>query len=348
MKAGMFFPAAVLAGLVMTGWLYFEGNAYAQGQPSTSQPDTEAPQLSTNAPPPPGFATRADLLNSLTTEKEILNAYHAGLITKDEAAQALVNLGDKESMDTYGKVVDQDGQPVGGVKIRAALESRFGDDKEYDATTDAQGLFHFLRLHGTGLDIIPEKEGYDFDPKLPCGLRPELYVPDPKNPLIITMWKRHGGEPMEHIQIDSDVPCDGGVKKFDLLSNTQNGTGDLIVKLTRNPLNVVRRKPFNWSVTLEVTNGGIQDVTDLYPNEAPENGYQPVMTLDFPTNMVGWQSNVKRAYYFKSKGGQVYGRMAIHVRADRPQPPTYFDAEIYANPTGSRNLEFDPAKQIIR
>jgi|GEM_PF-6562615 len=40
--------------------------------------------------------------------------------------------------------------------------------------------------------------------------------------------------------------------------------------------------------------------------------------------------------------------MTIDLDASRPQPPTYFNADIWVNPGGSRNLEYDPNKQIIR
>jgi hypothetical protein len=44
----------------------------------------------------------------------------------------------------------------------------------------------------------------------------------------------------------------------------------------------------------------------------------------------------------------MFGRMTIKIMADYQPPPTLFRAEIYANPAGSRNLEFDPSKRIIR
>jgi hypothetical protein len=40
--------------------------------------------------------------------------------------------------------------------------------------------------------------------------------------------------------------------------------------------------------------------------------------------------------------------MAFKIMADFQPPPTLFDINIYANPAGSRNLEFDPAKEIMR
>jgi len=346
MKAERFFSVAVLAGLAMTGWLYLEGNAYAQNQPSASQPNNEAPQFLTNAPPP-GFATRANYLNSLTKEDDIVDAYHAGKISKDEAAQALASFGDKASMDIYGKVVDQDGQPVIGAKVRGDVGQNIADFASNYTTTDGQGRFNFHGLHGNSLYLLPQKDGYEYDSRLPSQ-RPGDYLPDQNNPMVFTMWKRHGAEPMTRSKINSDVPCDGSIAGFNLLNGKKTPDGDLIIKLTRNPINIDRSKPFDWSVTLEITNGGLQAVTNLYPNEAPAEGYQPAITLNFPTNMAGWKSEFQRAYYFKSKGGQVYGRIAVHILADRPQPPTYFDAEIYANPAGSRNLEFDPSKRITR
>ena len=38
--------------------------------------------------------------------------------------------------------------------------------------------------------------------------------------------------------------------------------------------------------------------------------------------------------------------MKVQLTADYEKPPTHFEMEVYVNPSGSRNLEFDPAKQI--
>jgi hypothetical protein len=331
-------------------------NVSAQGQTSPAETNPELAEIVTNAPPP-GFATRLDYVRSFSREKDILDAYHSGKLSKEEAMLALESLGDKVSMDTYGKVVDQDGQPVADVKVQANVDTSFGDTSDYHTKTDAQGLFQFLGLHGGGLGIELQKEGYYFDYMLPSAQRPNGYLPDPSNPMVLTMWKLHGAEPMVHVKIQSSVSCDGTTNRFDLLTTKMNGTetdihasnnnGDLFVKLTRNPLSIDslnRYKPFNWSLTLAITNGGLEEITNIYPNEAPAEGYQPTITLNFPTNMVGWKNEINNNYYFKS--GQVYGRMTLYIDASRPSPPTYFNAEIYANPNGSRNLEFDPNKQI--
>jgi hypothetical protein len=327
-------------------WLFFDLNVPAQSQSSTPETNPEIARVLT-IPPPPGFATRLDYLKSFTSEKAIINAYHAGLLTNDvEIMMALQALGNKASVDTYGKVVDQNGQPVVGAKVQGYVDLGFGDSEKHDTETDAKGQFHFLGLHGKGLGIGLQKKGYEYGYKIPYQ-RPGDYLPDLNNPVVITMWKLRGAEPMTHSKLHAYIPCDGSVTKFDLLTGKKNPDGDLIVNLTRNPLNIDRRRPFNWSVTLEIPNGGFQEITNLlYPNEAPTEGYQSKMTLNFPTNMVGWQSSFNHAYYFKSKDGQIYGRMDIEIMADFQPPPTLFDVEIYANPAGSRNLEFDWKKQI--
>ncbi len=60
--------------------------------------------------------------------------------------------------------------------------------------------------------------------------------------------------------------------------------------------------------------------------------------------MVGWRSNIKRDYYFKCQNGQSYGRMSIEIWAGGLTPEMAFSLESFANPGGSRNLEFDPSK----
>jgi hypothetical protein len=202
--------------LATASLLFFECNTLAQGQPSASDLDHDAPHLSTNAPPP-GFATRWDYVKSFTNEKDILDAYHAGLINKDESMLAMGRLGNTASVDTYGKVVDQNSQPIGGVKVRGRVELGIGDYEDHNTETDASGQFHFLGLHGQGLMMDFQKQGYNFGRGL-LSERPGNYLPDSNNPLVFTLWKQHGAEPMVHTKIGTGIACDGSPTRFDLLT----------------------------------------------------------------------------------------------------------------------------------
>jgi hypothetical protein len=340
--------------IVAAGCQLFGLNLYAQSQTNASELAPEIAEILSNAPPPPpGFVTKLDYLKSFTNRSDLEKAYHARIISREEAmlATEMDKLApeDKASMDTYGKVVNQDGRPVVDAKVRGFLEFKeMNIDEEHDTTTDAQGRFQFLGLHGKGLAMVPEKEGFEFNSNiLPNVNRPSNYLPNPDSPLIFTMWKLRGPEPMKHIQMHSYISCDGGITRFDLLTGKKDTDGDFSVSLSRSPTNIAPNKPFNWSVTFEVTNGGLKGITNIYPYEAPLDGYQSRITFDFPTNAPQWSSLFTPSFYFKSKDGNVFGRMTIKIMANFQPPPTLFDAEIYANPGGSRILEFDPKKQIM-
>jgi len=330
--------------LIMLVFVAFGSITQASGQSRAVSSDQDMPQMSSK-PPPPGFASRWDYVKSLTNERDILKAYRDGLINKDESILAMSRLGNAASLDTYGKVVDQSGQAIYGVKVQGFVKVGIGDSEEIDTETDAQGQFQFLGAHGQGLGIRLHKNGYEYGYKTPYQ-RPFDYLADPGNPLVITLWKLHGPEPMVHTSIHEYVPCDGSVICFDLLTGKKSPNGDLGVSVTRNPLNIVRGKPFNWSVTFEITNGGLQSITNLYPNEAPLAGYQSMVTYMFLTNAFQWSSTATPYLYFKSKDGKVFGRMNVEITADYQPPPTVFRADILANPAGSRNLEYDPKKRI--
>jgi hypothetical protein len=155
------------------------------------------------------------------------------------------------------------------------------------------------------------------------------------------MWKLKGAEPMIYARIHKDIPCDGTQETFDLLA--RQGKGDLQITLTRNPVSIDRSKPFDWTLIIGLANGGLVENTDTYPYEAPAEGYQPSITITMPSDDKNWTPFVSKSYYFHN--GTNYGRMTISIMADFQPPPTLFDAYIYANPSGSRDLEFDPSKQ---
>lgn len=329
--------------LVLTTFVSCVLNSSVKGQ------DKWMPQLSTNAPPS-GFATRLDYLKSFTSEKEILDARNKGLINEEEAMLAMEAFSSKmesRPMDTYGKVVDQHGQPIADVKVKGLLKVGIGVSDEHDTKTDAQGQFHFLRLSGLGLGIRLEKIGYEDGNIIPYQ-RPNNYLPDAGKPLIITMWKKQGAEPMAHYDVEFTVPRNGATNCFNLMTGKNDNAGGLAVQLRREPLEIPPqslRKPFNWSLTLAITNGGLIEFTNQpYPYEAPAEGYQKAITLNFQADMDGWQSWAKRNYYFHD--GMLYGRMSIEVHAGAPTPESFFEIQAYVNPSSSRNLEFDSSKQI--
>jgi hypothetical protein len=224
-----------------------------------------------------------------------------------------------------------------------------GTKKEFYTTqSDGSGYFEFTHLYGWQLGVVVKKTGYEM------GQGTGFYeAPNAKNktsPIeraVFHMWKLHGPEPMKAYSISTAIPCDGTPTTYDLLTGKKvsNG-GDLQIKLVRTPMDINRSGPFNWSATLEVINGGLVEINDLYPYEAPPDGYQSSVVMDMSSGMKNWSPSLTRSFYFVSRNGQNYGRITINIQADFRPPPTYFGANIYLNPSGSRNLEYDRSKKI--
>jgi hypothetical protein len=298
----------------------------------------------TNPTSPDTFGVRGS-----TNLAGAFRAYEQGLIDKDQVRREMVKEKSKQSLDFFGKVIDQYGQSVFGAKVKGDVEldpgTGYGKSETHYAETDAEGQFSFVGLHGLGLGIWPQKEGYSYDLRLPSK-RPNDYQPDPNNPVVFTMWRLRGAEPMIHIELDSRVPYDGTPAAFNLATGKKNEDRELRITLLRNPLQIQRgHDKYDWTAKIEMLNGGLLVENDLYPNWAPDNGYQPFFETSMSTNDVSWSHKLTQYFYFKNAQGQ-YGRLFIGLSTDSMRPDTGISIQAWINPSGSQNLEFDPAKQI--
>jgi hypothetical protein len=271
------------------------------------------------------------------------------------------------SQDYYGKVIDQSGMPVADVDVVGTLVNppvfgglQYGMMGAGDGSTDggeatikttcrtksdANGLFQFTWMRGIGFGVSLSKSGYEID-----------YRVGEKGPIsgnqtsaddrtIFTMYKLQGAEPMVHQNFIVMLPCDGTTTNVNLQTGKKvTSGGDIAITFTRNPVQIVdRHTPFEWTLKLEISGGGLIETHDIYPYLAPENGYQASITLGTGPSPKTYSASANQAYYFKSADGK-YGRVTIGLHADYQPPPTLLGIEVYLNPSGSRNLESDEAK----
>jgi hypothetical protein len=275
-----------------------------------------------------------------SNSSDTMTRYRQGLINKGEAIQETLMEQNRKSLDMYGKVVDQYGQPVvgakveGGILLNVSLVSS-GSERHY-TVTDTQGCFSFIGIHGVGLGIYPQKEGYMYNFRLPSQ-RPDNYQPDPNNPIVFNMWKIKGAEPLENRSINSEIPCDGTPAVFDTTTGNESSSGDLRVALLRSPLQVRRSgQGFDWSAKIEMLHGGLIEEDAPYPYWAPESGYEPFFQINMSSNNVSWFSKLTRDFYIKNGRGQ-YGRMLVTVYS--ALTPARIKCDFIINPSGSQNLE---------
>jgi hypothetical protein len=298
-----------------------------------------------------GPASNPSRTAPLNADVAAINA--AAVQARIKEFQQALDAENAKPINYYGKVIDQYGEPVseanvvGNVMLNVGLE-RSGY-KTFTTTTDDAGLFQFTDLHGVNIGLSITKSGYEIGKYDSASNGPDKGTHSTSTDRVVfKMWKLHGAEPMVHWQLNRiGLTVDGTANSFDLLAGKRaSGTGDIVVKFARTPLNIEQGKPFDWVLTLQIPTGGFAEITGPYANEAPVGGYQPTVTVAMSAGAKHWTPSFDHAYFFTARNGQVFGRMTVHLVGDYLTPPTHFELEVYANPSGSRNLEFDEAKQI--
>ena len=112
-------------------------------------------------------------------------------------------------IEFYGKVVDENSNPVVGAKVTFSwIETpEETGTRSSAAESDAEGLFSLHGARGPSLRVSVDKEGYYSSRKNPPGFKYGSFAiddfsPDPRNPVIFHLWKKGKGEAL----INKDFP----------------------------------------------------------------------------------------------------------------------------------------------
>jgi hypothetical protein len=296
--------------------------------------------------PNPQVATNADS-NATSNAANVAVKDAQGLTGKEVTMQQVFLEGNKTSQDIYGRVIDQNGAPITEADVKGNLilnDGTYGgyNVKKYSAKTDGNGLFEFVDLHGADLNVLISKDGYKIGDRGEGRIAPVGSRSSPADRAIFIIWKLRGAEPLISSGIDAHIPHDGTPVVFDMTSGKQSPGGDFRVTLSQYPLEVKRGwDRFDWSVKVEILNGGMLEESDAYPYLAPADGYQPIFEFSESTNAVKWLGGLQKKFYIKTAQGQ-YGIMQFQVFPGRS--PTGFQANFTINPSGSQNLELQQPK----
>jgi len=286
----------------------------------------------------------------------------SGASTREQIVREAVNAENQTPIDVFGKVVDQFGTPVGGIAINGGVLIDAGNwesrSMSYSTTTDDNGLFQFTGLHGVRFGVKMQGQGYEFNPNLYINWW-NRYKPDREHPAVFQVYKLSGAQQLVHNRFDCRVPYDGHSSVFNLLKGRGSGALlqtlraeritepdhnlDLKITLTRKPL-VVRRgvDRFEWRVDIELPGGSLAECTALYPYEAPEGGYSQVLTYEQERDSRDWTNRLAKTFYVRTRSSE-YGRLSIDLSADSERDQgTGMTVEVFINPSGSRNLEYNP------
>jgi len=269
----------------------------------------------------------------------------------------------------YGRAVDQYGDPVPAAEVMGMVLFNTGarvGEKPVTTTTDVQGYFQFTDIEGQDLGIGFKKEGYEYNSYNSSfsysyfEADHKRHIPDPKNPVVFTLWKGQDAEALVQYHREWRFPVNEGSVRINLETGKMGQPeADLIVTISRNPLRMpYGTRGFAWKATVEVVDGGlIRAGKRDYYNLAPESGHVPrleqVQEAQNPNDYSvkwTWEESIKDTFFISSRHGKNIARVHLYIRPniDRREGDNeaLVGAGVWLNPNGGRNLEFDPAKAI--
>lgn len=239
----------------------------------------------------------------------------------------------------YGKVLDQDGQPVEDVLVRMNWTdtSKEGTSRA-ERKTSENGDFSITEIHGKSLGILSlEKEGY-----LPAKKtnphsfeyggfwEPDYHEPDPNNPVIFYLKRK--GQPAPLVKSEGKMVISLGTPFSIPIPNQVEGQWQIKGTVFQND-----RKSKTWRAEISVPGGGIQPALEEFPFVAPVEGYQPSMELTQDSvQPVGWPPIDEGGRFFV-KTTQGYG--LLELRQMKGKKTLFY--KIIINTDGGTNLESD-------
>lgn len=308
------------------------------------------PVIETNQPPPPtpvrqvqSRAVTAVATSSAPTPESDFTAWNEKRLK--QMAEGLKKAQDewRTPIEFYGKVVDQDTNPV----VSAYIDFDCNDTSAtgtsfYHTQSDASGLFSIKDIQGKILGVAVSKQGYytsrrdnnNFEYGDPYG----NFVPDANNPVIFHLRRKGVGESLIHFNKSFRVPKDGAPILIDLATGNLTSASENAFKVECWTHDSEKKEgwKFDWKCRVSVPGGGLQIYDEQFPFLAPEENYIPADVIDMTlTPDVPWSLDVKRNYYIRTGDGK-YARMNFRMIAHGDH---FCELNCYFNPSGSRNLE---------
>lgn len=258
----------------------------------------------------------------------------------------------------YGKVVDYStSTPISGVEVKLVWNDLSPEGSSRGTViTDAEGAFSLTGIKGKGISVqaitrdgyVRSKVGSQFSFEYAAFFEKHYHQPDPNKPVIFRMKKKGVAEPLVYRDTLYGIAPDGTPHYLDLKtgSKTVGGApcGDLELRLTRADSGNPDRP--DWALTIQGVGGaGLAESAEEFMFEAPADGYVNQVRVEQRDGSPDYQSQTYRNYYVRLADGKTFARIETHVFS-RYNEGAAVNVTVYLNPSGSRNLEYDPAKAI--
>lgn len=313
-------------------------------------PETAAPSVSaiTNVTPDQGqgWPTPAES-NLFSSKTELLSR-----VARERYFRSM----DIQPIEFYGRVEDQDGNPIPQAEITYFIHPTptLGAGKG-SVFTDNDGRFYVSDKAGASISFQLSKKGYLSNATNRGAIFSLLespairYVPNHASPQVIRMWKAQGPEPLIEIDQRYEFSAESATIRIDLLTaRIAEEGGDIEVDVSRGIGSLHKGEKFDWQAVIRPIDGGVRTVDTLSEFDAayraPKDGYTNFLRLVMAKDAVTWQSGISVPVYVTSRGGLVHSKFVLSLSMNAGSNISISLRRGVANPSGSRNWEINPAK----
>jgi len=261
-----------------------------------------------------------------------------------ESAEAEERANDewRTPIEFYGKVVDENNQPILGATVVFGINDLSSEGyTEVKKESDTQGLFSLTRVRGKHTSVTVFKDGYYTSALNRRGFtyagENENFIPNVGNPVMFHLRRKGQAEPLVVSEGIFSVSISGKLLEIDLKTGkaTASGKGNLIVEFYRTPLDQTKGQIYDWSFKISVPSGGLVLSTNEFDFLAAEGGYEPVEKIETPASLEKqWYGRFNRKYFIRFADG-TYGRILVDLMSYNGS----LKIQSFINPSGSRYLE---------
>jgi Carboxypeptidase regulatory-like domain len=244
----------------------------------------------------------------------------------------------KTPIEFYGKVLDQDGNPVTGATVDINWTDMSPKGSSHtQLTTDGVGKFSVIGIRGKHMTVQVAKDGYYREASKGrssyeyAGFwEPTYHEPDPNKPVIFHLRKK--GDPAPLVFSEGKFVITLGTQSQIPMPQVAGAGVASPVRVTVFENDVKTRL---WKAQISVDGGGIMPALEEFPFEAPTEGYQSSIDLDQKSpRPPGWQ-DLDEGGWFYIKTPQGYGLLKLRQMGGKRT----LHYQVLLNSKGDTNLE---------
>jgi hypothetical protein len=282
----------------------------------------------------------------------------ARLMLLDDMKKSEHNYDLKVPIEFYGKVLDQHENPVPGAEIQLGLNSIDGITNTITHSRQ-DGSFSLSGVKGKFLSVnVFGREGYagvhstgyrDYNYAIPGEFN--FHVPNPKSPVIFKIWKYEHPEPLHRKSIEAEMQINGTIAWVNI-NNGKPITYDIGFAY----IDSAHTKDKARMPEIRVVAGDeckIWETKDDPMFSPPGTGGEKELVHEFVSMNEEYRdasgrliqgSPFKFRFYCRTATG-IYAAIEADIRYESEEKQVV-TLHILLNPSGSRNLEYDPRMQI--